>query len=151
MKAARCLMLAASSFLAANCGDDAGPTGPAAPVPLIAGTWMGTAKSGNSAACSARVEIEQPNGAREITGSIEARCARASFYGQLVEGMPWRIVGTAQTGSSYTYPYITYTASLRGSVDGSPASRMSVTTGACPNHGRRGGDAMELDLKKSTR
>jgi hypothetical protein len=152
------LLIAAGCFLSA-CGDEAGPTAPApAAAPLIAGTWMGTVTSGGATTCPITVEIEQPNAGREVTGRIDSSCGlpKAEFhsgalYGRLVEGLPWSIVGSVQYTNVWSQPYGEFFTNLRGSLEGSPVSRISATSDGFRKKGLRtgGADPMRFEVTRS--
>jgi len=156
------LLIAAGCFLSA-CNDEAGPTAPGpapATPPLIAGTWTGTVTSSGTTTCPITVEIEQPNAGKEVTGRIESSCGlpkadrhSGALYGRLVEGLPWAIVGSVQytTNVWSSYGYGAFSTNLRGSLEGSPVSRISATTDGFrkKGFGSGGADPMRFEVTRS--
>jgi hypothetical protein len=110
--------------------------------------------TGSGASCSVVVEIQQSQATpRDVRGSIKPGCAVASrFYARLVERIPWDIAGQASfVTTSFTYPYVSYTyrASLTGTVEGSPPSRISAAVSPFTNPERgTGADRSWLHLTK---
>lgn len=163
MRTIRNVLLIAAGCLLSSCADEAGPTAPApAAAPLIAGTWKGTVTSGGTTTCPVTVEIEQPNAGRDVTGRIESICGlpkaprhSGALYGRLVEGLPWSIVGTIHYTTSVwsSYGYGAFSTNWRGSLEGSPVSRISATSDGFRKRGHPGtgvADPMRFEVTRSS-
>lgn len=155
MKNTRCA-LPISAILLMVLATIAGAQENGSSVPPIAGTWTGTATWGNAPTRPVTVKILQPNGGKQIRGSIRASCSSGckeyhfstNIYARLVEGLPWKIEGVASYTNIFSYPYLTYSAPLTGTVAGSSDSRISATTGVFKSLllGRKGADRIQLEL-----
>ena len=154
MNAIRRVLLLGTTLLFA-CRDGSGPTGPHA-VPIITGTWTGTLLRENKPTCPVTVEIAQPDGGSSVTGSIQPRncgpfvSAIAIEYARLVEGLPWKIDGSLRYNSVWGYPYGTWSATMSGSLEGSPVSRISAITSDFKLHSRSVHTRVRLEIAKKS-
>ena len=141
MKTARHLLVLAS-LVAASCRDG-GPTSPTSP-PHIGGIWTGTVSVHSGGTCPVTVEIQQDGTATEVTGRIVSDCFAAQFYARLSAGPSWQLSGSAHF--STLDDDCSYQASLSGKVEGSPPSRMTMSTAdfRCATHSPTAGGSLEL-------
>ena len=172
MKSARCGPTTLALFLAVAClilalpGCEDAETSPTAPprsepAPNIGGTWTGTMTSGDRPPRPVTVAIEQPAGGRSVTGTIRTTecpggCQEwelsVHIDAVLEEGSPWRIGGSASYDQVMSYPYLNYSASLDGTLRGSPVSQISATTTdfRSVRGGYQGAAALRLEVARST-
>lgn len=157
MKAARLVLVIAASLSVADCRDETGPTAPAAPAPVIAGTWNGTVtcdKNGRRSPVTVKFEQRGPD-LRVVSGSMTRfncdGCGTNQIYARLVEALPWGITGTVSYKSVWCYPYYDYSASLTGSLEGSPVSRISARTGPFKSNRAGSKERPGIQLELTTR
>lgn len=155
-------LLMTLTLAAAACGDSS-PTAPVVQptaAPRVAGTWSGTVKSLEvvdpwdvGPVCQNQhvtVELTQGDGSesRFLHGTVQAACITAQFGGTLVGDLGQTIQGKL----AFEAGGVSYFATLNGTLEGSPVSRISaqtsVFTWSSSDGSSRRSDSIQLELSR---